>query len=347
MERIVECVPNFSEGRDMEVIGRIAEAISEVSGIRMLDIDPGAAANRTVITFTGSPEAVSEAAFRGVEKAAELIDMRLHHGTHPRMGATDVLPFVPVSGITLEECVLLARNVAGRIFTGLGVPCYCYEAAAYRPERRRLEICRHGEYEALPARIADPELRPDFSPETFTETAARAGATIVGARNFLIAVNFNLEKGCPESVASEIAKDVRESGRTVTGPDGSRQRIPGTLKGCKAIGWHIEEYGIAQVSMNITDIAAAPLHMAYSEVKRAAEARGVKITGTEIIGLVPRQCLLDAGRYFIALEQGPRIPCSKPAGEVRYPDDDALLAKAVETMHLDDLRPFDLKTKLI
>ena len=177
--------------------------------------------------------------------------------------------------------------------------------------------------------------------------AARAGATIVGARNFLIAVNFNLGKGCPESVASEIAKDVRESGRTVTGPDGSRRRIPGTLKGCKAIGWYIEEYGIAQVSMNITDIAAAPLHMAYSEVKRAAEARGVKITGTEIIGLVPRQCLLDAGRYFIALEQGTRIPCCNPAEEIRYPDEDGILAKAVGTMHLDDLRPFDLKTKLL
>ena len=258
MERIVECVPNFSEGRDMTVIGRIAEAISGVSGIRILDIDPGAAANRTVITFTGSPEAVAEAAFRGVEKAAELIDMRLHHGNHPRMGATDVLPFVPVSGISLDECILLARTVAGRIFTESGIPCYCYEAAAFRPERRRLEICRHGEYEALPARIADPEQRPDFSPDTFTEMAARAGATIVGARNFLIAVNFDLEKGCPESLASEIAKDVRESGRTVTGPDGSRQRIPGTLKGCKAIGWYIEEYGIAQVSMNITDIAATP-----------------------------------------------------------------------------------------
>ena len=263
------------------------------------------------------------------------------------MGATDVLPFVPVSGITLEECVLLARTVAGRIFTESGIPCYCYEAAAFRPERSRLEVCRHGEYEALPARIADPELRPDFSPETFTEMAARAGATIVGARNFLIAVNFNLEKGCPESLASEIAKDVRESGRTVTGPDGTRQRIPGTLKGCKAIGWYIEEYGIAQVSMNITDIAATPLHMAYSEVKRAAEARGVKITGTEIIGLVPRQCLLDAGRYFIALEQGTGKPCCNPANEVRYPDEDGILAKAVEAMRLDDLRPFDLKTKLI
>ena len=328
MERIVECVPNFSEGRDMTVIGRIAEAISGVSGIRILDIDPGAAANRTVITFTGSPEAVAEAAFRGVEKAAELIDMRLHHGNHPRMGATDVLPFVPVSGISLDECILLARTVAGRIFTESGIPCYCYEAAAFRPERRRLEICRHGEYEALPARIADPEQRPDFSPDTFTEMAARAGATIVGARNFLIAVNFDLEKGCPESLASEIAKDVRESGRTVTGPDGSRQRIPGTLKGCKAIGWYIEEYGIAQVSMNIT-------------------ARGVKITGTEIIGLVPRQCLLDAGRYFIALEQGTRIPCCNPAEEIRYPDEDGILAKAVEAMHLDDLRPFDLKTKLL
>ena len=343
MERIVECVPNFSEGRDMEVISRIAEAISGTDGVKILDIDPGEAANRTVITFTGSPEAVAEAAFRGVKTASELIDMRTHHGEHPRIGSTDVLPFVPVSGISLDECAGLAREAARRIFNELGIPCWCYEAAAFKPERRRLEVCRHGEYEALPAKIADPELRPDFSPDFFTETAARAGATIVGARNFLIAVNFNLEKGCPVSIASEIAGDVRESGRTVTDADGSKRRIKGTLKGCKAIGWYIEEYGIAQVSMNITDIAAAPLHIVYSEVKRAAETRGARVTGTEIIGLVPKKCLLDAGRYFLGLEQGEMYT----AHGRQDADEDMLLSKAVEAMNLDELRPFDIKRKLL
>lgn len=331
-DRIVECVPNFSEGRDLKVIGLIADAVSGISGIRILDIDPGEAANRTVITFTGSPEAVEEAAFKGVETASRLIDMRKQHGTHPRIGATDVLPFVPVSGISLEECAEMARRTAMRISGELGIPCYCYEAAALRPERKPLEVCRHGEYEALPAKIADPDLRPDFGPCTFTETAARSGATVVGARNFLIAVNFNLEKGCPASLASEIAKDVRESGRTVTEADGTRRRIPGTLKGCKAIGWYIEEYGIAQVSMNITDIAATPLHVAYSEVKRAAAVRGARVTGTEIIGLVPGKCLVDAGRFFHAAE-----PCT--SGE--------LICTAINAMHLDDLRPFDPDRKLI
>ena len=346
MGKLVECIPNFSEGRDMGIIGRIADSISGAGGVRILDIDPGKAANRTVITFIGSPEAVAEAAFRGARTAAALIDMRCHHGTHPRIGATDVLPFVPVSGISLEECVRLARSVAERLFSELGIPCYCYEAAAFRPERRRLEVCRRGEYEALPAKIADPGLRPDFSPDCFTETAARAGATVIGARNFLIAVNFNLEKGCPVSAASDIAADVRESGRTVTGKDGSRRRIPGKLKGCKAIGWYIEEYGIAQVSMNVTDIAAAPLHLVYCEVKKAAEARGVKVTGTEIIGLVPRSYLLDAGRYFMATGQGEDHEYSTENETLGYTED-AILAKAVEAMHLDDLRPFDLEKKLL
>ena len=334
MEKIIECVPNFSEGRDMRVIDRIAGAISGAGGVKILDIDPGEAANRTVITFTGSPEAVAEAAFRGVRTAAELIDMRVQHGTHPRMGATDVLPFVPVAGITVEECSELARKVALRIFSELGIPCYCYEAAALRPERKRLEVCRHGEYEALRDKMADPALRPDFSPETFTEMAARAGATIVGARNFLIAVNFNLEKSCPVSIASEIAGDIRESGRTVTDADGVRRRVPGKLKGCKAIGWYIAEYGISQVSMNITDMETTPLHKAFSEVCLAARARGVKVTGTEIIGLVPRKCLTDAGQFFIGRNSG------------RY-DEESLLEEAVRCLKLDDLRPFDLKSKLI
>ena len=347
MERIMECVPNFSEGRDKAKIGKIAEAIAGKSGrapeggAEILDIDPGEAANRTVITFKGSPEAVVEAAFRGVMTAAEVIDMRLHHGEHPRIGATDVLPLVPVSGISLEECAELARGLAGRIFSELGIPCYCYEAAAFRPERKRLEVCRHGEYEALAAKMADPGERPDFCPETFTETAARAGATVVGARNFLIAVNFNLDTASA-GTASEIARDVRESGRMSVRPDGSRVRIPGTLKGCKAIGWYIEEYGIAQVSMNITDISATPLHKAFTEVSRAAQAHGTRVTGTEIIGLVPRQCLIDAGHHFLAsAENFPPLTENGPESER------ILLEAAVRYMSLDDLRPFDLSAKLL
>lgn len=313
MKRIVECIPNFSEGRDRNKIDMLVSAIAGTDGVEILDVSSGEAANRTVVTFKGSPEAVTEAAFRSVKTASEVIDMRFQHGEHPRTGATDVLPLVPIEGISLEECALLARNLAERIYSELGIPCYCYEAAALKPERKRLEICRRGEYEALADKIADPERRPDFSPDTFTETAAKAGATVVGARNFLIAVNFNLDTSSAE-IADEIAREVRESGTTVTEPDGTRRRIPGTLKGCKAIGWYIKEYGIAQVSMNITDIDATPLHRAFLEVSRAAAVKGVRVTGTEIIGLVPRQCLLDA---------------------------------AVSFLGLDDLAPFDLTKKLI
>lgn len=313
MKRIVECIPNFSEGRDRNKIDMLVSAIAGTDGVEILDVSSGEAANRTVVTFKGSPEAVYEAAFRGVKTASEVIDMRFQHGEHPRIGATDVLPIVPIEGISIEECAQLARNLAERIFTELGIPCYCYEAAAFRPERRRLEVCRRGGYESLAAKMADPERRPDFCPETFTETAAKAGATIVGARNFLIAVNFNLDTASA-AIAEEIAREVRESGKTVTDPDGTKRRIPGTLKGCKAIGWYIKEYGIAQVSMNITDINATPLHRAFLEVSRAAAVKGVRVTGTEIIGLVPRQCLLDA---------------------------------AVSFLGLDDLAPFDLSKKLL
>lgn len=335
----VECVPNFSEGRDREKIRKIADSIACIPGITVRDISSGEAANRTVITFTGNPEAVCEAAFNAVRTAAGLIDMRLHKGTHPRIGATDVLPLIPVCGISLEECAMLARRLAERIFTELGIPCYCYEASAFIPERKRLEVCRKGEYESLAEKIADPELRPDFSPASFTETAAKAGATVVGARNFLIAVNFNLDTESA-GLASEIAKDVRESGRTVTGTDGRKTRIPGTLRGCKAIGWYIDEYGIAQVSMNITDSDAVPLHRAFTEVCRAAERRGAKVTGTEIIGLLPRKCLLDAGRYFLS--------SAGPAGAAPADTDDwTLLETAVKAMNLDELRPFDIRSRLI
>ena len=330
MNRIIECVPNYSEGRNPAVIDAITGAIGSVPGVQVLHVDGGEAANRTVVTFAGAPEAVVEAAFRGSAAAQVHIDMRVHHGEHPRTGAIDVLPLVPVSGITLEECAVLARGLAERMFRELGIPCFCYEAAAFRPERRNLAVCRIGEYEGLQARMADPDKRPDFC-GGWDERAARSGASNVGARNFLIAVNFNLDSKSAEA-ATEIARDVRQKGRK--GPDG--QWIPGPLKGCKAIGWYIEEYGIAQVSMNITDIAATPLHVAYETVCRAAAARGLRVTGTEIIGLVPRCVLVDAGRHFLA-ERG--LPADVPEVE--------LVREAVASMGLDELKPFDPQKKVI
>ena len=329
MERIIECVPNFSEGRERGAIDAIVAAIASVEGVKVLHVDAGEAANRTVVTFAGAPESVVEAAFRGAGKARDLIDMRKQHGAHPRIGATDVLPLVPVSGVTLDECAALARSLAERMYRELGIPCYCYEAAAFRPQRRNLAVCRAGEYESLPEKMADPARRPDFG-GTFDETAARAGASVVGARNFLIAVNFNLDT-TSVPMAKEIACDVREKGRQVL-RDGQPVRIPGTLKGCKAIGWYIDEYGIAQVSMNITDIDATPLHVAYGEVCRAAAARGVRVTGTEIIGLVPRRVLIDAGRFFLG-----KADASK----------EDILQSAVQAMGLDDLRPFNPREKVI
>ena len=334
MRQIIECVPNFSEGRNMEVIDSIADSIEEAGGVKVLNVDPGAATNRTVITFAGSPESVVEAAFQGVKKAGEMIDMRQHHGAHPRLGATDVLPLVPVSGITVEECAELARKLAERIYTELGIPCYCYEAAAFKPERKNLAVCRAGEYEALPERMKDHVRRPDFGPGEFTERAARTGATNVGARDFLIAVNFNLNT-TSVSEANAIAFEVREKGRPVT-VDGKTVMIPGTLKGCKAIGWFIDEYGIAQVSMNITDINATPLHIAFEEVCRAAQARGLQVTGTEIIGLVPKRAMLEAGLYFLERQQRPT--------DVSEQD---IMQAAIMSMGLDDLKPFNAKDKVV
>ena len=352
MKRIVECVPNFSEGRNKDVINKIVAAItgaaSPVTGekVKLLDVDPGEATNRTVVTFVGSPEAVCEAAFRGVQKAGELIDMTRHHGAHPRSGATDVLPLIPVAGISLEECAELARGLSKRISSELGIPCYCYEAAAFKPERRNLAVCRAGEYEALPEKMADPARRPDFGPESFDETAAKSGASNVGARNFLIAVNFNLNTTSTRR-AMAVAFDVREKGRkareggSLTGKvlkdaDGKDIWIPGTLKGCKARGWYIDEYGIAQVSMNITDIASTPLHKAFEEVCRAAQARGLRVTGTEIVGLVPKSALIDAGRYFLEKQQ-------RSTGV----SDEEIMKIAVKSMGLDDLKPFNPKEKVI
>ncbi len=346
MERIIECVPNFSEGRNMETIDSIVGAIEKSGGVKVLDVDPGEATNRTVVTFVGSPEAVVEAAFQGVKRAAELIDMRHHHGAHPRSGATDVLPLIPISGITLEECAELARKLAERIFRELEVPCYCYEAAAQKPERKNLAVCRAGEYEALPEKMSDPERQPDFGPGHYTERAAQAGATNVGARDFLIAVNYNLNTTSTRR-ANAIAFDVREKGRPkregnpITGKivkdeNGNTVMIPGTLKGCKAIGWFIDEYGIAQVSMNITDINTTPLHVAFDEVCRAAQARGLRVTGTEIVGLVPKRTLIEAGRYFLEKQQ-------RSTGIA----EEEIMKIAVKSMGLDDLKPFDPREKVV
>ena len=320
MKRIIECVPNFSEGRNKQIINAIVESIAntECAGekVKVLDVDPGQATNRTVVTFVGSPEAVLEAAFQGARKAQELIDMRLHHGAHPRSGATDVLPLIPVAGITLEECAALARTLAKRLYEELGIPCYCYEAAAFTPERKNLAVCR------------------------------AAGATNVGARNFLIAVNYNLNTTSTRR-AMAVAFDVREKGRkareggSLTGKllkdeKGEQIWIPGTLKGCKAIGWYIDEYGIAQVSMNITDIQAVPLHIAYEEVCRAAAARGLKVTGVEIVGLIPKSVLIDAGKYYLEKQQ-------RSLG-IR---EEEIIQIAVKSMSLDDLKPFHPKEKVI
>lgn len=354
MDRIIECVPNYSEGRNKEIIDQIVAAVADTKvvtergeeSVKVLDVDPGEATNRTVVTFVGSPEAVLEAAFQGEKKAAELIDMRHHHGAHPRSGATDVLPLVPVAGITLEECGELARGLAKRIYNELGIPCYCYEAAAYKPERKNLAVCRAGEYEALPEKVIDPERKPDFGPEAYTETVAKAGASNVGARDFLIAVNFNLNTTSTRR-AMAVAFDVREKGRpareggSLTGKiikdeAGKTVWIPGTLKGCKAIGWFIEEYGIAQVSMNITDMNVTPLHVAFEEVCRAAAARGLRVTGTEIVGLVPKRVLVEAGKFYLEKQQR----------SLGVPEEE-LIKIAVKSLGLNDLKPFNPKEKVI
>ena len=345
MKKVIECVPNFSEGRNKQVIDAIVDAIAAVEGVKVLDVDPGEATNRTVVTFVGEPDPVCEAAFQGAKKAQELIDMRHHHGAHPRSGATDVLPLIPVSGVTLEECAERARKLAWRMYEELGIPCYCYEAAAQKPERRNLAVCRAGEYEALPEKMADPDRMPDFG-GAFDEVAAKAGASNVGARNFLVAVNFNLNTTSTRR-AMAVAFDVREKGRkareggSLTGKllkdeKGEQIWIPGTLKGCKAIGWYIDEYGIAQVSMNITDIDTTPLHVAYEEVSRAAAARGLRVTGAEIVGLVPKRVLLEAGRFYLEKQQ-------RSLGI----SEEEIVKIAVKSMSLDDLKPFNPREKVI
>ena len=344
--QIIECVPNFSEGRNMEIIKQITNEIEKHKGVKLLDVDPGDATNRTVVTFVGSPEEVCQAAFDAVKRASELIDMRQHHGAHPRMGATDVLPLIPVSGITLEECAELARQLAKRLADEARIPCYCYEAAAFKPERKNLAVCRAGEYEALPEKLAVAEKAPDFGARPFDEGVARTGCTAVGARDFLIAVNYNLNTTSTRR-ANAIAFDVREKGRPVreggllTGKplkdaDGKTIMQPGTLKATKAIGWFIDEYGIAQVSMNMTNLNVTPLHVAFDEVCRAAAARGVRVTGTEIVGLVPKKTLIDAGKYFLEKQQ-------RSTG---IPEED-IMKIAIKSMGLDDLKPFNPHEKVI
>ena len=345
-KRIIECVPNFSEGRNMETIKQITDAIESVKGVKLLDVDPGEATNRTVVTFVGEPEAVMNAAVASIKRATELIDMRLHKGAHPRMGACDVCPLIPVSGITMDECAELARTLAKRIADELGVPTYCYEAAAFKPERRNLAVCRKGEYEALPERMTNAEERPDFGARAFDEGIARTGATAVGARDFLVAVNYNLNTTSTRR-ANAIAFDVREKGRPmregnpivgkiIKDENGEPVMKPGTLKACKAIGWFIDEYGIAQVSMNMTDLSVTPLHVAFDEVCRAADARGVRVTGTEIVGLVPKKVLVDAGRYFLR----------KQNRSTGVPERE-LVRIAIESMGLSTLKEFKPEEKVI
>ena len=345
-KRIIECVPNFSEGRNLETIKQITDVIEAAKGVKLLDVDPGEATNRTVVTFVGEPEAVCDTAVAAIKRATELIDMRHHKGAHPRMGACDVCPLIPVSGITLEECAELARALAKRIAEEVNVPTYCYEAAAFKPERRNLAVCRAGEYEALPEKMMDQGCKPDFGARPYDEGVARTGATAVGARDFLVAVNYNLNTTSTRR-ANAIAFDVREKGRPMRegnpivgkimkDENGNTIMKPGTLKACKAIGWFIEEYGIAQVSMNMTNLSVTPLHVAFDEVCRAAEARGVRVTGAEIVGLVPKSALVDAGRHFLR----------KQNRSTGLPERE-LVRIAIESMGLGNLKPFNPDEKVV
>jgi len=346
MKQLIECVPNFSEGRNLEIIKQITDLIEKSEGVMLLDVDPGYSTNRTVVTFVGTPDEVVETALQVIKKAQELIDMRQHHGDHPRFGATDVCPLVPVSNITMEETAQYARMLAKKLGEELEIPVYCYENAAAEEKRRNLANVRRGEYEGLKEKLADPEWKPDFGPAQFSESVAKSGATAVSARDFLIAVNFNLNTTSTRR-ANAIAFDVREMGRPkregnpITGKimkdaHGNNIMIPGTLKGTKAIGWYIDEYGVAQVSMNITNTSATPLHVAYEEVKVKAELRGVRVTGAEIVGLVPKKALLDAGYYFLEKQQ-------RSLGIVEK----EVIKIAVKSMGLDDLKPFDPAEKVI
>ena len=336
---LIECVPNFSEGNDMGIIKQITDAIEAVPGVTLLDVDPGKATNRTVVTFVGHPQAVVDAAFAGIQKAAELIDMRTHRGEHPRMGATDVCPLIPISGISMEETVAYAKQLGEREGKELSIPVYLYEAAASRPERQNLATIRAGEYEGLRDKLAQPEWQPDFGAAVMNE---RSGATVIGARDFLVAYNVNLNTTSTRR-ANSVAFDLRENGRVkevdgkkVMDAAGQEVREPGLLKSVKAIGWFIEEYGIAQISMNLTNISITPLHVAFDTAVERAHARGLRVTGSELVGLVPLKSMLDAGRYFLNKQRR-----STGVGDAE------LIRIAVKSMGLDELAPFDPNKKII
>jgi glutamate formiminotransferase / formiminotetrahydrofolate cyclodeaminase len=346
MNRIIECVPNFSEGNNMEIINRIVDDINSVEGVKVIDIDPGKATNRTVVTFVGSPDEVCEAAFRAVKKASELIDMSKHKGEHPRFGATDVLPLIPVKGITMEETVELARKLGMRIGEELGIPIYFYEFAATEEKRRNLANCRAGEYEGLPQKLADPAWKPDFGASAFNEVVRKTGAIALSARNFLIAYNVNLNTTSTRW-ANSIVYDIREKGRvkregnTLTGKiikdeNGNKVYNPGLLKGVKGIGWYIEEYGIAQLSFNITDISIVSMHQVFELACERAALRGIRVTGSELVGVIPLMAMLDAGKYFLRKQK-------RSTGI----SDDEILKIAVKSLGLDELAPFDPKKKII
>ena len=343
MKKLIECVPNFSEGKDMTIIKQINDQIESVDGVKLLDVDPGAATNRTVVTMVGTPEEVIEAAFLAVKKASEIIDMSKHKGEHPRMGATDVCPLVPVSNISMEETVEYARRLAKRIGEELEIPIYCYENAAFTEKRRNLANCRLGEYEDLANRFSKPEWKPDFGPAKFN---AKSGATAIGARDFLVAYNVNLNTTSTRR-ANAIAFDIRErgrvkregdpiSGKIVKDEKGNKVNIPGSLKAVKGIGWFIEEYGIAQISLNLTNISITPVHVAYEEAFKKANERGIRVTGSELVGLIPLHAMLDAGKYYLKKQK-------RSVGV----SDSELIKIAVKSLGLDDLKPFNPKEKII
>lgn len=344
--KILECVPNFSEGVNLDIINQIVNEINSVDGVKVLDVDPGKATNRTVVSFVGEPEPVCEAAFLAVKKASELIDMSKHHGEHPRFGATDVLPLIPIKNMTMDETVEYAHKLGKRIGDELGIPGYFYEFAATEEKRRNLAACRAGEYEGLPQKLTNPEWKPDFGPAEFTEKARRAGATAVSARNILIAYNINLNTTSTRW-ANAIAFDVREKGRIkregnpltgkiVKDENGKTVYTPGLLKGVKGIGWYIEEYGVSQLSFNITDTDVTPMHKVFEVSSERAAARGIRVTGSELVGIVPLQTMLDAGRYFLKKQK-------RSVGV----SDEEIIKIAVKSMGLDELAPFDPKKKII
>ena len=346
MKKLIECVPNISEGRNQDKIKAIASVVETVPGVKLLDIDPGAATNRTVITFVGEPEPVIEAAFLLIKKASELIDMRTHKGEHPRFGATDVCPLVPVANITMEEVIPYALKLAERVGNALNIPVYCYENAAREPKRKNLANCRQGEYEGLAKKLIDPAWKPDFGPAAFTDHVMKTGATAISARDFLVAYNVNLNTTSTRR-ANAIAFDIREAGRVKTEnnkPDGKPVldengepiRIPGRLKAVKGIGWYIEEYGIAQISYNLTNIAITPVHIAFDETVKSATERGLRVTGSELVGLIPKQAMLDAADYFLRKQE--RSLGISETEKIKI---------AVKSLGLDDLKPFNPKEKII